>query len=226
MRRVLMVDMAIPFGDADMYLTQNKGIYDITDFVNAYERLDNILVESMTQRLGVNFHLIPSAKDFQKVLDMKSENFERTIERLKSFYDFTILDFSSNIDPVNLNIMKNCDHVCVVLSKNLTSVRLSTQKINILEENEVSPEKIYLIVNESEVNDDISKNDIEVALNKKINLLIPFDDKVIKESLMQSKPVIKINATCKFSKEINRFSHEWTGEAKEETKKRRWHDFF
>lgn len=211
MKRVVIIDMAIPFGDADMYLTQTQNVFDLTDFVNSYDRLDEVLIESMVQRLNTNLHFIPSAKNFQKIMTMKLENYERVIERLKDFYDYVVLDFSSNFDPVSLNIIQSCDHIFMVLSDSLASIRVCNQKINVLQQNKVMPEKIALIENESRVNEDITTGHIEVALDKKIDLFIPFDNNTINESLIQSKPAIRIDPSCKLAKKIVGFSQKWSG---------------
>lgn len=227
MRRVLIIDMAIPFGDADMYLTQKQNVFDLTDFVNAYDRLDEVLIESMVQRLNTNLHFIPSTKDFQKIMSMKTENYEHAIEKLKNFYDYIVLDFSSNFDPINLNIIRSCEHIFMVLSDNLASIRLCTQKLNILEQNKVNLEKVVLIENESGMNNDISTGDIEVALDKKVDLFVPYDNDIIKESLIQSKAAIKINSSNKLSKKIIGFSHQWLGNhGHEPAQKPIWRHFF
>ena len=160
-------------------------------------------------------------------MSLKSGNYEHAIEKLKNFYDYIVLDFSSNFDPINLNIIRSCEHIFMVLSDNLASIRLCTQKLNILEQNKVNLEKVALIENESGMNNDISTGDIEVALDKKVDLFVPYDNDIIKESLIQSKAAIKINSSNKLSKKIIGFSHQWLGNhGHEPAQKPIWRHFF
>ncbi len=62
--RVLTIDLSLPFGDLDMYMTGNTTSNNLATFSNQIDRIDGALLDSMAHHVSGNLHLIPSPTIF------------------------------------------------------------------------------------------------------------------------------------------------------------------
>ncbi len=204
--KVLLVDLSLPFGDLDMYVTNKKSTYDFVDFTNAIDRLDEGLIDSMVQKIHPNLHLISSPKEYDKVISISVENINPLIDLLKPSYDYLILDIGSTIDPMIVHIVERLNHFYFVLTKNLPSVRQASQKIDLLENAGIPKSHVTLILNNKDEALDLNASNIESALDRTIHWEAPFDSALAKESLLKNKAAVDINQKSPFSL----FIFDWT----------------
>lgn len=196
--KVLLVDLSLPFGDLDMYVTQQKATYDFVDITNAYDRLDGALLESMVQKVTANLHLIPAPFDFEKAMTITTEKISPLIDLLKKTYDYVVFDVGANLDPLILESLEKANFILLVLNRNLPSIRQANQKLNYLMSNIQLSSKIDLVLNGKDASAELSLRDLESALDKTIKQSAPYDAALIKESILKNVPAIQVNSKSDF----------------------------
>jgi pilus assembly protein CpaE len=223
--KVLLVDLSLPFGDLDMYVTNKKSTYDFVDFTNAIDRLDEGLIESMVQKIHPNLHFISSPKEYEKVVSITVENINPLIDLLKPSYDYLIFDIGSTIDPMIIHIVEKLNRINFVLTKNLPSVRQASQKMDLLESACHIKNNFSIIINNKDEVSDLNLSNIVSALDRSIEWEAPFDGMLAKESLLKSKSAVDINQTSSFSLFIFKWSQNLLGIQTKNTKSSIWQRF-
>jgi len=219
MLKVLLIDLSLPYGDLDMFVTNKKNSYDFVDFTNAIDRLDDGLVESMVHKLNPNLHLIASPRDYEKVTSISIDNIVPLIDQLKSSYDYLIFDIGSTIDPMIISIVEKLNHLYLVLTKSLPSVRQASQKIDLFESVGIPEESLSLIINNKNEIFDLNLSNIESGLNKSIRWEVPYDSLYAQDSLLKGKPSVDINHKTSFSMFIETWTEDLLGSKTEKKKK-------
>lgn len=219
MLKVLLIDLSLPYGDLDMFVTNKKNSYDFVDFTNAIDRLDDGLVESMVHKINPNLHLIASPRDYEKVTSISIDNIIPLIDQLKSSYDYLIFDIGSTIDPMIISIVEKLNHLYLVLTKSLPSVRQTSQKIDLFESVGILEERLSLIINNKNEIFDLNLSNIESGLNKSIRWEVPYDSLYAQDSLLKGKPSVDINHKTPFSIFIETWTEDLLGSKAEKKKK-------
>ena len=128
--RVIVLDLSLPFGDIEMFMTNEKRKYDLADFSNEIERLDAPLLDSMVEHLSENLHLIPSPTSVDRIINIDPECIGRLIDIISRYYNFILIDIGAGIDPISIQALGKVDEMIIVSTMNIPSFKRSTQVIS------------------------------------------------------------------------------------------------
>lgn len=209
--RVLLVDLSIPFGDIDMYLSPNKVDHDILDFIQQIDRLDRALHEAMVHHVNDKLDLIPSPATMDRVVRIGSGDVARLIDRVDNLYDFVLFDLGCSVDQVGLPIIESADQVVIVSRPDLPSARRTGQLIRLLSELDFSTEKLIVVSNEFGVKTGFDPSEFERATALAIHRRIPDAGSAVTAALIQSKPAIELAPKSAFAKAIGKWIAELSG---------------
>jgi pilus assembly protein CpaE len=213
--KILIIDLSLPFGDVDMFLTNKKSTYDLVDFANSIQRLDDPLIESMVQKISPNLHLIPSPRDYERAMTLTQDLIFQLLDLVRATYDFVILDFSEGINPLSIGVLDKLEHLYIVLSLSLPSIRKANQILSLCENIEngtaIAANKISAVINARKENFDLNVKNVESALERRIKYVVPYDYEVLQESLLKGMIAINVNPKSNFSKFMEEWATKWTG---------------
>ena len=213
--KILIIDLSLPFGDVDMFLTNKKSTYDLVDFAHSIDRLDDPLIESMVQKISPNLHLIPSPRDYERAMTLTQDLIFQLLDLLRASYDFVVLDFSEGINPLSIGVLDKLEHLYIVLSMSLPSIRKANQILNLCESTEngtvIAVNKISAVINARKENFDLNVKNVESALERRIKYVVPYDYDVLQESLLKGMIAINVNPKSHFSKFMEEWAAKWTG---------------
>jgi pilus assembly protein CpaE len=220
--RVLAVDIALPFGDLDMYLTGDNHTQDLADISSEADRLDQPLLDSMVQHLSPTLDLIPSPTTFEKIVDIDPEHVSKLITIATSFYDYILVDFGPSIDQVGIWALEYLEELCIVATPSLPSVRRTGQLLEIIKELEKPLSRIEIILNRADSSDAISGDKIERVIRRHIDKSFPTEAKAIEESLLMGKPLLQMAPHSKLSRTIIDWATSLTGKSSRQQKRSLW----
>ncbi|WP_164926861.1 AAA family ATPase [Chlorobaculum tepidum] len=199
---VLAVDISLPFGDLDMYLSGNTHSQDLADISNASDRLDKSLLDTMVQHISPSLDLIPSPATFEKIVNIEPERVSDLIHIAASFYDYIIVDFGASIDHVGVWVLEHLDELCIVTTPSLQSLRRAGQLLKLCKEFEKPISRIEIILNRADTNSRITSDEIEKVIGRPISKRIPQDEDAMQESLLSGQSVLKVAPKSQLSKTI------------------------
>ena len=209
--RVLAVDVSLPFGDLDMYLTGDNHAQDLADISGQSDRLDKSLLDSMVQHLSPTLDIIPSPTTFEKIVDIEPERVSELIHIATNFYDYILVDFGSSFDQVGIWVLEHVDELCIVSTPSLPSLRRAGQLLKLCKEFEKPVSNIEIILNRADIPVPISGTKIEKLIGRPINKRIFSDAEAVQESLLIGQPFLQVAPKSKLSKTIVDWAAHLTG---------------
>ena len=209
--RVLAVDISLPFGDLDMYLTGDNHLQDLADISGQSDRLDKSLLDSMVQHLSPTLDLIPSPITFEKIVHIEPERVSGLIHIAANFYDYILVDFGSSFDQVVILALDHLDEFCIVSTPSLPSLRRAGQLLKLWTEFEKPMLRIEIILNRADTSVPISITEMEKVIGRPINYRFPSDAEAAQESLLIGQPLLQVAPKSKLSKTIVDWAAHFTG---------------
>ena len=209
--RVLAVDVSLPFGDLDMYLTGDNHPQDLADISNQIDRLDQSLLDSMVQHLSPTLDLIPSPATFEKIVHIEPERVSELIHIATKFYNYILVDFASSLDQVGILVLEQLDELCIVSTPSLPSLRRAGQLLKLWKEFEQPKSRIEIILNRADTTVSISTADIEKVIGRPINKRFPSDEEAVQKSLLIGQPLLQVAPKSNLSKTIVDWAAQLTG---------------
>lgn len=209
---ILAIDLSLPFGDLEMYLTSQLASHDLSDVAAETERLDSSLLDSMVQKVTDNLHLIGSPRDFSKILSINPGHIEALVNMAKHSYDYIIFDIGAGVDPISVQILEKLDYLLIVTTLTVPSVRRSGQLLNLWDTLGYSQEKVSIIVNRHNEISELHIKDLEKVIARPVFKVLPYDPEGIQESLLKGIPSIKLNPKAVFSRVMAQWAGDFHGE--------------
>ena len=209
--RVLMIDLSLPFGDLDMYLTNQTDMKDLVDISAEAGRMDSSLLDSMVHHLSPNLHLIVSPISFEKVLRVQPENIRRLIEIATRNYNYVVLDMGTAMDQLCLSVLSQVDEICVVASSILPSIRRVSQILKLLKTLDYDDDTISVVVNRFDEKGPISQQEMEKVINKPLRCHLALEHAVMQNSLLTGKSIMELQPQSKFAQAIREWTSQITG---------------
>lgn len=209
--RVLAVDVSLPFGDLDMYLTGENHHQDLADISSECDRLDQSLLDSMVQHLSPRLDLISSPATFEKIVHIEPQRVSELIHIATNFYDYILVDFGSSLDQVGIWVVEQLDELCIVSTPSLPSLRRAGQLLKLCKEIEKPISRIEIILNRADTSVRISGTEIEKVIGRPINRRFPSEAEAVQESLLIGQPFLQVAPKSKLSKTIVDWAEHITG---------------
>ncbi len=209
--RVLLIDLSLPFGDLDMYLTNQTDMKDLVDISAEAGRLDSSLLDSMVHHLTPNLHLIVSPISFEKVLRVQPENIRRLIDIATRHYNYVVLDMGTALDQLCLSVLSQVDDICVVASSILPSIRRVSQILKLLKTLDYDDETISVVVNRFDEKGPISQQEMEKVIGKSIRCHLALEHAAMQNSLLTGKSIMELEPNSKFAQAIRAWALQITG---------------
>jgi pilus assembly protein CpaE len=200
--RVLAIDLALPFGDLDMYLTGVNHTQDLSDISTQSDRLDQSLLDSMVQHIASSLDLIPSPTTFDKIIHIEPERVSELIRIAVNFYDYILVDLGSSFDQVGLWVLDRLEQLCIVAVPSLPSMRRAGQLLNLWRELEKPMSRIDIILNRADPNASVTSTDIEKIIGRPISKRFPSDAKAVQDALLTGKALVQVASKSKLSQTI------------------------
>jgi pilus assembly protein CpaE len=219
--RVLLIDLSLPFGDVELFLTRETAVHNLADFSDEIERLDGALLEGMTHHIAANFHLIPSPQTIDQLLHITPGYVNRLISIAIQHYDYVLLDLQ--LDTISLSVLELLDQLVVVTTMNVPSVRHASQIIRMWESLGYAAAKLSVVVNAFHSKSIVRVADFEKTVGLRVSRVLPLETDGVESSLLKGTAAVRLKPKSDLSKTIHAWAAELTGHTP--TEKSIWQHF-
>ncbi len=216
--RVLVIDLALPFGDVALFLTSATVAHDLADVTGEIGRLDGELLEVMSHHVSPNLHLIAAPATLDKFLRIQPADVRRLLGVALDQYDHVLLDLG--LDAVSLSVLDALDALVLVASLNVASVRRVNQLVQLWDGLGNDRAGLTLVVNREGAPAALRVADLEKAVGLTVARQIPQDNALMQASQLQGVPAVLLRPKSAFARAVAAWVHEWTGQRAQE--KRSW----
>lgn len=191
-KRVILIDLNLPFGEAEIYVSDRRAAHNIGDVAQEIQRLDGALLDSMMVKVAPNFGVLATPDDPSKAAEVTSEHVERIIDVAAREFDYVLLDVNGRLDQTTVRALDKADEIIVVMQDTVPFVRGAQRLISLFRTLGYGPSKVRLLVNRYDPRGEISLAAVEKALELKVFYTVPNSFRTASSSVNQGIPVLKL----------------------------------
>jgi pilus assembly protein CpaE len=191
-KRVALIDLNLQFGDAAMYITNDKPASNLALVCQQIHRLDAAFLSAAMLEVAPGFGLLAAPDDPSHATDVKAEHVEAILKVARANHDFVIVDVGRSLDAVSLQLFDMADTIFPVVQLTLPFIREAKRLVDVFLSLGYPPSKIGLIANRHEKNGEIGLPDLERAVNAKLFKTVPNCYKAVAASVNQGEPVARL----------------------------------
>ncbi|NMG74350.1 AAA family ATPase [Aromatoleum diolicum] len=191
-KRVALIDLNLQFGDAAMYVTDQKPASNLALVCQQIHRLDAAFLASAMIEVAPDFHLLAAPEDPAHATDVKPEHVEAILKVARANYDFVIVDVGRSLDAVSLQPFDMADMIFPVVQLTLPFIREAKRLVAVLMSLGYPMSKVGLIVNRHQKNAEIGLQDLERTVNAKVFKAVPNCYEEVAASVNQGEPIARL----------------------------------
>ncbi|MCG2585813.1 AAA family ATPase [Massilia sp. TS11] len=188
-KKVLLIDLHGQFGDATLYVSDQKPGMTLADVCSQIQRIDGAFLESSAVQVAPNFGVLAAADSDTAP---KPEQMETVLRIARQHYDYIVLDVGRQIDALSLRALDEADAIYPVLQLGLPDIRDGRRLLDIFRSLGYPIDQIRLIVNRYEKGGRLRLQDVQNALGAQVVHTVPNDYVAVTDSVNQGVPVLQI----------------------------------
>jgi len=200
--KVLLIDLHGQFGDATLYVSDQRPAMTLSDICAQISRMDGAFLASCLVHVTPNFGVLAAADDPGHKVDMQPGHMDRILAVARQHYDYIVLDVGRQIDALSLRALDSADAIYPVLQLALPDIRDGRRLLDIFRSLGYPGERLRLIVNRYEKGGRLRLADLEQALGANVVHTVPNDYLAATDSVNQGIPLLQLSRTSAVARSL------------------------
>ncbi|MBI3284990.1 MAG: AAA family ATPase [Burkholderiales bacterium] len=201
-KKVALFDLNLQFGDALLFLSDQKPTATLADAARDIHRLDAAFLASSMVSIGPNLSVLAAPEDPSQAMDIQPAHIDTLLKLARHHYDFVILDVGRNLDARTIKALDHADAIFMVLQVTLPFIRDGKRLIEVFRTLGYPKNKVHPIVNRYQKGGDISLKDLQQSLGSDAIRTIPNHFEAAAASVNQGIPIAKLTHNSPVSKAL------------------------
>jgi len=201
-KKVLLIDLHGAFGDATLYVSDQKPSMTLSDICAQIARMDGAFLDSCLVHVASNFGVLAAADDPSQSVEMKPEHVDTILRVARQHYDYIVLDVGRQIDAISLRALDQANVIYPVLQLALPDIRDGRRLLDIFRSLGYPPERTRLIVNRYEKGGKLRLADLEHALGSEVVHTVPNDYLSATDSVNQGIPALQLSRSSAVARSL------------------------
>lgn len=190
--KVALFDLNLQFGDALLFLSDQKPASTLSDVARDIERLDAAFLASSLVAITPNFGVLAAPEDPAQSMEVTPAHIDALLALARNHYDFIVLDVGRTIDARTIKALDHADVIFPVLQTTMPYVRDGKRLLDVFRSLDYPKDKVQLIVNRYQKGGDISLDDLERSLDHKVARVVPNHYEATAASVNQGVPIARL----------------------------------
>ncbi len=191
-KRVAVIDLNLQFGDACLFLSDQRPQTTLADVVKQIHRLDGAFLAASMMQVTPNLHVLAAPENVEEIALIKPEHLDTLITVASSYYDYIVLDVGRNLDALSLRALDRSEMIFMVIQLTLPFIRDCKRMARVMANLGYNSGKLRLVINRLEKGGDITVSNAESALGLKAFRTIPNSYAAVAASVNQGVPIAKL----------------------------------
>ncbi|QYF95027.1 AAA family ATPase [Massilia sp. PAMC28688] len=201
-KKVLLIDLHGQFGDATLYVSDQRPAMTLSDVCSQIARIDGPFLESCLVHVTGGFGILAAADDPGHKVELKAEHMDAILRVARKHYDYILLDVGRQIDAISLRALDSADAIYPVLQLGLPDIRDGRRLLDIFRSLGYPLDNTRLIVNRYEKGGKLRLQDLRSALGADILHTMPNDYLAVTDSVNQGVPVLRLSRNAPVSRSL------------------------
>ena len=211
-KRVALLDLNLQFGDASLFLSDQKPLATLAVVAQQIQRLDPSFLTSSMLNITPNYCVLAAPEDPAQAGDVKPEHVDAILNLARRQYAFILLDLGRSLDPVSIRALDQSDMIFPILQTTLPYIRDGKRLLGVFRALDYRKDKIHLIVNRHDKGSEIRLLDLEAACGSSVFWTIPNHYEAAVASVNQGVPILKLAKGSPISKSLQEFARTLMGD--------------
>jgi pilus assembly protein CpaE len=194
-KKVLLIDLNLQFGDAVLFIHDNKPATNLGDVARNIQRLDASFLAGNLVKISPNYGILAAPEDPGQAMEIKAEHIDVLLNVAVSHYDFVILDSSRVLDAVTIKALDRANYVFPVMQLTLPFVRDANRMIAAFRALGYPKDKIRLLVNRLEKSSELKLSDVERSLGLSAFQTLPNSYDAVAAAVNHGRPIASFART-------------------------------
>ena len=188
-RSVVLVDLDLSLGDADVFLDMIPD-YTLLDVAQNISRLDLALLRKSLTKHETGVYLLPRPIQLEDMQAISADDFRKVLGLLKASFSHLVIDLSKSYNHLDIAALEASDHILLLTQLDLPCLRNVVRLLTSLEAYEGVNDKVRIVVNRSGLEkSQISAHKAEETIDREIYWRIPNNYSVISECRNNGVPL-------------------------------------
>lgn len=210
-KNTLLIDLNLQFGDAALYISDQKPTTTLADVCMEINRLDSDLLESSLIRVTPNCGVLAASTRINLDQEVNPEQIEIILELAKKNYEFILIDLGRQLTSTSLRALDKADIIFPILQQTLPYLRDGKQLIDMFLSFGYPKEKIEIIINRQKNDATVTLKDLEKTLAHEISHKMPNNFEVVNNSINLGVSPLEASKNSNLSKSLIEFVSHLTG---------------
>jgi pilus assembly protein CpaE len=194
-KKVLLIDLNLQFGDAVLYIHDNKPATNQGDIARNIQRLDASFLAGNLVKISPNYGVLAAPEDPGQAIEVKPEHVDVLLNVAVNHYDFIILDVGRVLDAVTIKALDRANYIFPVMQLTLPFVRDANRLISAFRTLGYSKDKTRLVVNRLEKTSELKLADVERSLGLSAFKTFPNSYEAVAAAVNHGRPIASFART-------------------------------
>ena len=204
-RKVALIDLNVQFGDAAVFVSEERPTTDLATLCREIHRLDASLLAASMLSVSPNYALLAAPEDPAHAIDVKAQHVEVILKLARRQYDFVVLDLGRSLDAVTVQALDMADMVFPVLELNLAAIHDAKRLLGVLRSLGYPKSKINPVLNRHDRGAELTVADVEKTLGASIYRRFPTSPRAL-PSVNQGIPIAKLARNDAVARSLQSFA--------------------
>jgi len=188
-KRVALIDLNLQFGDALLFISNERPASDVADVARHLQRLDADFLLSAMVQVAPGLHVLAAPEDPALASDVTPQQVQAILAQARTMFDYIIIDAGRSLSGVTLQALDTADSIHAVLQLTLPFIRDARRLREIFRSLGYPADKLRWIVNRCEKNGQITLDDVRTTLGAERLFTLPNQYGAVAASVNQGVPV-------------------------------------
>jgi pilus assembly protein CpaE len=205
-RPTALLDLDVHFGTNALAMDLEPG-RGLTDAIENPSRIDGLFIERAMVKANDKLAVLSAEAPLNQPLMNDGGAFYQLQEEMKSAFESTVIDLPRPMLIMHPHLLHDVQAVVVVTELTLAATRDTIRILSWLKSN--SPQANVLVVaNRVHANGatEISRKDFESSIERKVDVVVPFDTKLAIQAAKLGKPIAEVAKSTKLGSALNDLS--------------------
>lgn len=190
-RSTALLDLDVHFGTAALAFDVEPG-RGLTDAIENPSRIDGLFIERAMVKATGKLSILSAEAPLNQPLLTDGSAFYQLQEELRGAFEVTVLDLPRHMLIQHPHLLHDCQSVVLVVELTLAAARDAIRMLSWLKAN-VPGATVTVVANKVVTGTaEISRKEFEESIERKVDILIPFDPKLVAQAAKLGKPVAEV----------------------------------
>ncbi len=215
-RSVVLIDLDLALGDADVFLDMIPD-YTLLDVAQNISRLDLALLRKSLTKHESGVYLLPRPVQIEDMSAISNEDLKRVIGLLKASFTHLIIDCSKSYSRLDITALESANSIVLLTQLDLPCLRNIVRLLSSLETYGDVNEKIRIVVNRVGLDKmQISSTKAEETIDRDIFWRIPNNYPVISECRNNGVPLLENAKNATITQSICELAEKLSGDVEDD----------